>query len=64
MFWQVQDGGECVIAPAQLMADLRFWRADAIVVQPGNDRMRTCLDGLLGSGSLVGGMWVWPVERS
>lgn len=64
MFWQVQDGGECAIAPARLHADLQFWRADAIVVQAGNERMRTCLDGLLGKGSLVGGMWVWPVERS
>jgi hypothetical protein len=61
MFWQVQDGGGCVIAPAQLRADLEYWNADVIVVQPGNERMHTCLDELLGRGSLVGGLWVWRV---
>jgi hypothetical protein len=61
MFWQVQDGGACVIAPAQLRADLEYWNADVIVVQPGNERMHTCLDELLGRGSLVGGLWVWRV---
>ncbi|MFC9694054.1 hypothetical protein ACFTSF_36255 [Kribbella sp. NPDC056951] len=61
MFWRVQDGGECEITPAQLEADLRYWNADAVVVQPGNERMHTCLDRLLGRGSLVGGIWVWRV---
>jgi dolichyl-phosphate beta-glucosyltransferase len=60
---QVANGGECTIDPAQVEADLRFWRADAVVLEPGRDQLRTCLDELLGRSSFVGGVWVWHLER-
>lgn len=60
---QVAIGGECVIDPAEVDADLRYWQADAVVLESDRGQLRGCLDELLGPGIFVGGVWVWPVER-
>lgn len=60
---QAANGAGCVIDPAQLDADLRYWRADAVVLEHDRGELRGCLDELLGRSTFVGGVWVWPVAR-
>jgi hypothetical protein len=45
-------------------ADLRYWRAAAVVLapHPREDALRRILDDLLGPGERVGGVWVWRVR--
>jgi hypothetical protein len=49
-----------------LRADLRFWNADVIVIdprQPSAAALRQTVESLVGRpGKLVGGMWVWDVR--
>ncbi|HZB48649.1 MAG TPA: glycosyl transferase [Mycobacteriales bacterium] len=49
---------------AQAVADARFWRADAFVLDPLQDRgpLRQAMRGLYGPGRLVDGVWVWDVR--
>ncbi|SFB64811.1 hypothetical protein SAMN05216266_1486 [Amycolatopsis marina] len=46
-------------------ADLRFWRADVVVLVPRRhqDELRLTVERLVGSpGRVVGGVWVWDVR--
>lgn len=48
-----------------LLADLRFWRAGALVLPDGAPRadvLRELLDDLAGDGVRTGGVTVWPVS--
>lgn len=48
-------------------ADLRFWRADVVVLRPHphEDALRATVAALLGEpGGEVGGVWVWDVQPS
>lgn len=49
---------------AQAVADARFWRADAFVLDPLQDRapLLEAMRGLYGPGQLVDGVWVWDVR--
>lgn len=50
---------------AQFVADLRYWRADVLVLVPGDrtDALRTVVDALVGPrGRLVDGALVWDVR--
>jgi hypothetical protein len=49
----------------QAVEDLRFWQADAVVLDPTSahaDEVRETLDGLIGAGRFVGGVWAWDVR--
>jgi hypothetical protein len=44
--------------------DARFWRADAVVLAPGQghgDELRAALDDLFGAGRRIDDVWVWDV---
>ncbi len=48
-----------------LLADLRFWRAGALVLPdnaPRADVLRELVDDLVGDGERTGGVTVWPVS--
>jgi hypothetical protein len=49
---------------AQAVADARFWRADAFVLDPLQARapLLEAMRGLYGPGQLVDGVWVWDVR--
>lgn len=50
---------------ADAVADLTFWRADAMVVDGRDPRqvaLRTAVDALVGPGRYTFGMWVWDVR--
>nr|WP_324189408.1 DUF6541 family protein [Nocardia otitidiscaviarum] len=50
---------------AQALADLRYWRADVLVLPPTEHRevLRLTVDQLLGfHGQRVNGVWVWDVR--
>ncbi|MFC5748417.1 hypothetical protein [Actinomadura rugatobispora] len=49
---------------ATARADLRFWRADAVVLgpHPRREALRTTVEGLLGPGRDVGGVRAWDVR--
>ncbi|MEC3914018.1 glycosyl transferase [Nocardia sp. CDC160] len=52
-------------ARAQALADLRYWRADVLVLPPtdNTDTLRQTVDQLLGfPAKLVDGVWVWDVR--
>jgi hypothetical protein len=52
---------------AQARLDFAAMRADLVVMpahHPRADPVRNLMDQLLPTGSLVGGMWVWPVPKS
>jgi hypothetical protein len=63
-----ENGSADPIGPAeraQARADVRFWRADAVVVDtagPAPDNLRTALDQLFGPGQRVDDVWVWDVR--
>lgn len=44
--------------------DLRYWRADVIVLapQPADGALRTTVDALVGKGHHVDGVWVWDLH--
>jgi hypothetical protein len=46
----------------QARADVRYWRADAIVVPGDQPPVRAALDQLFGSGARVDDVWVWDVR--
>jgi hypothetical protein len=46
----------------QARADVRYWRADAIVVPGDQSGVRAALDGLFGPGTRVDDVWVWDVR--
>jgi len=49
----------------QAVEDLKFWQADAVVLDPSSnhaDEVRRTLDQLIGPGRLVGGVWAWDVR--
>ncbi|BCJ72319.1 glycosyl transferase [Catellatospora sp. IY07-71] len=49
-----------------LLADLRFWRAGALVLPDGAPRadvLRELVDDLVGGGVRTGGVTVWPVSE-
>jgi hypothetical protein len=51
---------------ADALADLRYWQADAIVMDPTTvkhpDELRSAIDQLIGvTGTLTGGIWLWQV---
>jgi len=48
----------------QAVADARFWRADAFVLDPLQDSapLLEAMRGLYGPGQLVDGVWVWDVR--
>ncbi|MFC7763986.1 hypothetical protein ACFQY4_42760 [Catellatospora bangladeshensis] len=49
-----------------LLADLRFWRAGALVLPDGAPRadvLRELVDDLVGDGVRTGGVTVWPVSE-
>ena len=48
---------------AQAARDLRFWRAECVVLDPDHRHrggLRRTLEGLIGPGELIAGSWVWP----
>jgi hypothetical protein len=50
---------------AQAVEDLRYWQADAVVLDPTSnhaEEVRQILDQLLGPGRNVGGVWAWDVR--
>jgi hypothetical protein len=49
---------------ARLAADLRFWRADSVVLTDGPHReeLRAALTALLGPGRQAADAWVWDVR--
>jgi hypothetical protein len=49
---------------ARMGADLRFWRADAVVVTSGphERELHATLTALLGPGSRASDAWVWDVR--
>lgn len=48
----------------QAREDLRYWRADVVVLQPdrNKDKAFWVVEALLGEGQWVGGVWVWDVR--
>jgi hypothetical protein len=49
----------------EALADLRYWRADVVVLNPrqNSQALRTTVDLLLGKpGELVDGVWIWNVQ--
>jgi hypothetical protein len=46
----------------QARADVRYWRADAIVLPGDQPRVRAALDQLFGPGARVDDVWVWDVR--
>jgi hypothetical protein len=46
----------------QARADVRYWRADAVVVPGDQPRVRAALDQLFGPGAPVDDVWVWDVR--
>jgi hypothetical protein len=46
----------------QARADVRYWRADAIVLPGDQPRVRPVLDQLFGPGARVDDVWVWDVR--
>jgi hypothetical protein len=48
----------------QARADVRYWRADAIVLPGDQPQVRAALDQLYGPGTRVDDVWVWDVRSS
>jgi hypothetical protein len=46
----------------QAIADLRFWKADVVVLQPERTRAAPVVEQLFGPGTFVGGVWIWDVR--
>lgn len=46
----------------QIHADLRYWRADAIVLPVAHEPLRQTLNGIFGPGRFVGGVHLWDVR--
>jgi hypothetical protein len=46
------------------VADLRYWHAAVVMVQPGQyeDELRQTAEQLLGPGQYLGGAWIWDVR--
>lgn len=66
---EVERSGQPAVADgatrAQFLADLAFWRADAVVIDPSaaEDALRLTIDNLLGRpGQRVGGVLVWRIR--
>ncbi len=51
---------------ANAVADLRYWQAQAIVLDPASVQypvqLKAAVDLLVGPGTYVDGVWVWPVR--
>jgi hypothetical protein len=52
---------------ANAVTDLRFWRAQVMVLDPVTtkhpDELKAAVDQLVGPGTFVDGVWVWDVRR-
>ncbi|WP_117213480.1 DUF2029 domain-containing protein [Allorhizocola rhizosphaerae] len=66
MFRGVLGSGKPAVASgqagAQLLEDLRYWCADAIVLPIAHEPLRTTIDALAGPGRFVGGVYIWDVR--
>jgi hypothetical protein len=58
------DGTATPIERRRAVVDVRFWRADAVVLEAGprGDALRQWLDGCFGPGRQVDDVWVWDVR--
>jgi hypothetical protein len=67
MFYEVQyEDRHPLITPAvraQAIADLRYWKADVIVLQPERPRAAATVEELFGPGAFVDGVWIWDVRH-
>ena len=58
------DGTATAVERRRAVADVRFWRADAVVLErnPREQALRQWLDGCFGPGRQVDDVWVWDVR--
>jgi hypothetical protein len=67
LFTAVMEGQVVTVGPqqrAQAAADLAYWRAGVVVLdplQPNNDALRDLGTQLFGPAQFVGGVWLWEV---
>jgi hypothetical protein len=67
LFTMALRGGRPLVVQGEAREDvlrnLRYWKADAIVLAVPHMALKSTIDGLIGSpGQRMGGVWVWDVH--